>query len=155
MLYIVELPVPPNTLESNPESAEFNPTEAKIVEGSILWDLNTAHLAGARILDRNSRIVPAPNSHTGWVTGDGEPVPFSVKIPLSGPPYRVRVEAYNLDDTYERTVRVRFQIENVTLEDLIRDLIGAMEVRHVYELEQANRLAGSAADLGGAGDRSV
>jgi len=150
MLYIVELPVPPNTPESNPVSAEFTPTEAKITEGSILWDLNSAHLAGARILDRNSRIVPAPNSHTGWVTGDGEPIPFRVKLPLSGPPYRVRVEAYNLDDTYMRTVRVRLQIENITLEDLIRDLIGAMEVRHVYELEQASRMAGAAAESGGA-----
>ena len=150
MLYVIEVPVPKNTAIANPVSIPFDPTEKILEGGDILFDLNSAKLTGARILDRNSRIVPAPNSYTTWITGDGEAVPFEAKFPLSGPPFRINVECYNLDDTYDRTVQFRLNIVNFTLEDLTRELIRAMEVRNVYEVEQniARAAAGSSAESG-------
>ncbi len=136
MLYTVDLPVPKNTPISNPVRIDFNPTEKILEGGGILFDLNSAKLVGARILDRNSRVIPAPNSYTTWITGDGEAVPFEANFPLSGPPFRINVECYNLDDTFDRTVQFRLNIVNFTMEDLTRELIRAMEVRNVFEMDQ-------------------
>ena len=144
MLYTVDLPVPKNTPIRNPVVLDFNPTEKILKDGGILFDLNSAKLVGARILDRNSRIIPAPNSLTTWITGDGEAVPFEAYLPLSGPPFRIKVECYNLDDTFDRTVQFRLNIVNFTMEDLARELIRAMEVRNVYEVEK--NIARAAAD---------
>lgn len=150
MLYVVDVPVPKNTVIASSIKIPFDPTEKILQGGDILFDLNSAKLTGARILDRNSRIVPAPNSYTTWITGDGEAVPFEANFPLSGPPFRINVECYNLDDTFDRTVQFRLNIVNFTLEDLIREQIRAMEVRNVYEMEQniARAAASSSAESG-------
>jgi hypothetical protein len=122
MLYVAKLTVPKNTGDSAPVSIDMNPHEDVVQSAQVMFPTNAAGLVGVRILDRDSRFAPAPSSPTGWITGDGVTVEWDQDYTLSGPSHRVQVQAYNLDDTYPRTVEVRMEIVPRSMRQVLQAL---------------------------------
>ena len=126
MQYVVSLTVPKNTPQSKPLSVEIIPQAGSIERGRIMFPLNAAGLLGARLLDRDQQFMPAPNSPTGWVTGDGVTIEWEEDRQLTGPPYRMLLQAYNLDDTYNRTIELRLEIVQQSMRSMMAQLIGEL-----------------------------
>jgi hypothetical protein len=124
--YVVKLTVPKNTPERSPANAELTPAVGSIERGRIMFPLNAAGLVGVRLLDRSSVFMPAPGSVTPWVTGDGVTIEWEEDYRLSGAPFRLVVEAYNIDDTYDRTIEVRLEIVRTTMRELMGGLIAEL-----------------------------
>ncbi len=100
------LTVPKGTPERLPASVEVSVGVSYIIGGEVQIPGGAAGLVGVRLFTRRFPVFPADS---GWIQGNDLIAPFSGRYPMEGPPYLVRLEAYNLDDTYAHTVEARIQ----------------------------------------------
>jgi len=84
-------------------------TRGIVREISLTFPRGCAGLVGARIFRSTRQIVP--QNPVEWITTDGETVDVKVDVDLSQEPYELEVWAYNEDEVYNHTLRVRFTVE--------------------------------------------
>ena len=106
MIYIKELDVPANTTIDNPCNVELGLVQGVITEVNILFPIGCRGLVGVRIYDFEHIVWPSNPDH--WLIADGETIEWQDDYMMSGYPNVLRLEGYNLDDSYTHTVYFRF-----------------------------------------------
>lgn len=105
MIYVFPFTLPPNTLKANPVRKEVNLVKGRIIKLGVVFPPGCLGLCGIRVIEREHQLFP---SNTGeWFTGDDIDKDFEEDYPLLYPPFILKIEAYNEDDTYSHTVTLR------------------------------------------------
>lgn len=99
-LYTMFLNVTASTPDRSPLSVEIEPSLPWIDFISIRIGSGGANNAGVRLFDRTgSQFLPAPGSKGGtpeaWLRGENETIEWDEHYRLFGPPYRLRMDAFN------------------------------------------------------------
>lgn len=102
---------PRNTPQRAPVSALYAFAVPVVVGGQFRFLAGCAGLVGARLVHRGLTPV-APTALGEWLVGDGETIAFVSGLQMSGPPYEVELQVYNLDDTWPHTVECRVEVSS-------------------------------------------
>lgn len=95
------LVVPVGTLARAPVTVERQLLGPQINGGGITFPPGCAGLVGVRLFNRSVPVCPADYS---WLIADGATIAIPGGFILDGPPFVLRGECYNLDDTYPHTI---------------------------------------------------
>jgi len=109
MFYEYNITYPPNTLKDIEQVNVLRLTRGIIRKVELVFPRGCAGLVGVRIFRGPTQIIPL--NYGGYVDTDGETVTINTDIDLTVNPYEVEVRGYNEDDTYEHTIRFRFELE--------------------------------------------
>ena len=108
MIYVKELTIPANTAAEVPERASLALVDGIISEVNILFPPGCRGYVGVRVYDYEHIIYPSNPDH--WLIADGETIKWSDDYELSGSPFELGLEGYNLDDSYAHTIYFRFVV---------------------------------------------
>jgi len=99
---------PPNIPKENEQVNVLRLTRGIIKRTQIVFPRGCAGLVGVRIFRFSVQVIPS--NYPAWLDTDGETITVESEIDLMENPYEVEVRGYNLDDTYQHTIRFRFEI---------------------------------------------
>lgn len=125
---VASITVPKNTPIRSPVQEIIEPSLPIFQYGEVMFPLNAAGLVGVRLLETERQFAPTEGTGAGWYTGDNATIPISIERKLVDP-YEIRIQAYNLDDTFARTIEVRVIVVEVTLLQAIDELTKALRER--------------------------
>jgi len=108
MFYEHDIVIPPNT---QPET--FLSQTLRLTRGIIKRPAGCAGLVGVRIVKHSFQVIPL--NYPKWIETDAETVVIETEIDLTDIPYELEFQGYNLDDTFEHTIRVRVLLEAASL----------------------------------------
>jgi len=113
MFFEHDITIPPNT----PSEAFFSQTlrlsRGIIKRIDLVFPAGCAGLVGVRLLKQAFQVIPL--NYPKWIETDGETVSIQTEIYLTEIPYELEFQGYNLDDTFEHTIRVRVLMEPSSL----------------------------------------
>ena len=108
MLYRFGVTVPKNTPESSPHEVNVRLTVGVIERVEITFPAGCAGLVGLRILHREH--VVWPTSPDEWFVTDDYTIQIHEHYMLTEGDQHLKIQTYNLDDTYDHTLIVRFEV---------------------------------------------
>ena len=109
MIFGVELTVSANTAKEEPESTTLKLTACVLRKLSVDFPIGCYWLVGTRILWRDHQLYPT--NPDAWLVGNGRVIETQDNYPLSDTPNEVTIEAYNLDERYDHTLRIYFDAD--------------------------------------------
>lgn len=98
MLYKKFRSVPANTKIDNPDKQILEIPKGTIKQWVIFFDPEAADVLHVRIFYHGVQIMPWGES--GWLVGFFTDSPMLEDLLIDTPPYELRIEAYNEDDSY-------------------------------------------------------
>jgi hypothetical protein len=105
VIYVSNIEIPKNTLESEYKSDYLWLEHGTIHKVDIVFPSGCAGLAGLRIVQGIHQIFPSNSGQ--WFIGDDINITFPENYILYTPPYYLEIQTYNLDDLYNHTLIVR------------------------------------------------
>ena len=108
MFYDFDIPIPANTAEDDPYQKELHLTKGVIHRVEIEFPAGCAGLAHLKILKFNAPLWPT--NPEGSFHSDNHVIAFNEAYELSTWPYTLTVKAWNEDDTYQHTLKLRLGI---------------------------------------------
>lgn len=105
MFFEYDITYPPNTLPEYEQVNVLRLTRGVIKRIDIVFPRGCAALVGVRIFRGSFQVVPL--NYGDYIETDGETVVVETAIDLSVNPYEIEVRGYNVDDTYQHTIRFR------------------------------------------------
>lgn len=108
-LVTAEIALPANTPDIDPLVVDIPVFQRYVAHCAIRFPGNAAFLVGAALFNYDARFAPAPASKSAWIKDDGRWVEWDEQLDLGGSPRVIRLQAYNLDDTWPRTLRLRIE----------------------------------------------
>jgi hypothetical protein len=114
MVYVFSITTPKNT----PEPSKGKTTIAKMERGiikrfEIKFPPGPAGLLHVRIRRGSHQVWPT--NPLGSFASDFETIAFDDEFDLTVPPYQLEIDTWNVDDTYDHTVYVRFLLKPAPL----------------------------------------
>jgi hypothetical protein len=109
MKYEFEITVPANTSYSDRLDEELKLDKGIITQATCYFPLGCMHLARFKCF--HSQYQLAPFNREGYVSGEGTEVLFLKNYELLQRPYSLRIELWNVDDTYDHTLTFRILVE--------------------------------------------
>ena len=103
--YILDLTIPKNTPETSPVEQPIEIKEGVITRVGVLIPAGMHALAGMRILYGIEQLFPRQKDT--WLKGEDESIVADEYWDLVEQPITLRVQGYNLDDTYDHTFYIR------------------------------------------------
>ena len=103
--YTLDLKIPKNTLKDLPIEHPLKIDEGVITRVSVLIPAGHHALAGMRILYGIRHFFPAGEDQ--WLSGEDESVIADEFWDLPEQPCTLRVQGFNIDDTYDHTFYIR------------------------------------------------
>jgi len=113
MFFEHDINIPKNTSQESYHSELLRLTRGIIKRVDINFPSGCAGLVGVRLFKDSQQVIPS--NYPKWIETDGETIPILSSIDLSQIPYELEFQAYNLDDTFNHTIRVRITMESITL----------------------------------------
>jgi len=113
MFYEHDITIPPDTQPENLYSQTLRLTKGIIKRVDLVFPSGCAGLVGVRIVKHSFQVIPL--NYPKWIETDGETVNIQTEIDLTDEPYELVFQGYNLDDTYQHTIRVRVLMEAASL----------------------------------------
>jgi hypothetical protein len=104
--------IPANTAAVNAVRVSITLMPGVIKRVEIQYPTGCAGLAHTRIYRKNVQLWPS--NPGGDFAGDGYIIGFNEVYLLDSEPYVFVLEMWNLDDTYQHEIRVRFMLEGFT-----------------------------------------
>lgn len=135
VLYDVE--IPKQTHRDNPLEYDIDVILPVIDYCRIRFQAGPRGSVGIRLTDRGKTFAPGP-PHYGWIIDDENIVEWKEGRELDGPPYKVRIIAYNMARDHPHTIQVRLDVVEFTLEMLIDDL--RKSIRELNQTLKGRRL---------------
>jgi len=106
--YVTEITVPPQTPESAPLEFPLPAADGVISHVEIEFEKWCAYYLHLRIFYHEQQVYPL--SLDEWYEADGETIKFDDYFDLNSEPFVLKVRAWNGDDSYEWTARVRITV---------------------------------------------
>ena len=108
MYYEVAVSVPANTPATSPVEEVLELTAGVIVGLEVQFPAGCAGLVHCKVLHWERQVWPTPPSTS--LASDGHALVVPENYELSTPPHRIRIVAWNLDDTFPHTLYVRVSL---------------------------------------------
>jgi len=108
VIYVEELTIPAQTTKEVCVRVPLPVVDGVISEVNVLFPDGCKGLVGVRIYDYEHIIYPSNPDH--WLIADDEVIHWSDDYQMSGSPFELGLEGYNLDDSYEHTIYFRFVV---------------------------------------------
>jgi len=110
MFYEYNITYPPNTAAENEQINVLRLTRGVITRSQIVFPRGCAGLVGVRVFRFSLQVIPL--NFPSWLDTDNEVITVLSRIDLMEEPYEVEARGFNLDDTYQHTIRFRFELEH-------------------------------------------
>ena len=107
---VLSLAVPNNTPIRTPVAVEDNAPLPVITGGEIVIPGGCVGLVGVRLSHRGQPLYP---DNGGWLTGNSRTISWGGLYLMAGPPFTLRLEAYNLDDTWAHRLEATINLADV------------------------------------------
>jgi len=108
MFYVEEIKIPANTSEKNAIKRTFKVTKGVIHRVEVHFPPGCAALAKVQIFRFTHQIFPTTRGT--YFASDNETIKFRDHYEIRVAPAELTIKAWNEDDTYDHTVRVRIGI---------------------------------------------
>jgi hypothetical protein len=115
MIYVFDITTPANTAKTNKKKTVMELERGTTYRISILFPPGPSGLLHLFITDALHHVWPT-NPEADFAT-DGETINFEDEYPILEQPYELYAYTWNLDDTYEHTLRIRIGIKSAELEE--------------------------------------
>jgi len=102
MLYSKEISIPPNTIKTAPLTTYLDVVEGTVKQVWVRWYWGSGNLCGCRLFRGGFQLWPL--SLTEWFLSSPYPFSFEEAYQITDEPLELKIEAYNLDDTFPHTV---------------------------------------------------
>jgi len=112
MLYSYDICIPPSTPESSALWTDCDVSPGTLTRLIVIFPPGAARLAHVRIFLWSHQLYPSNLDSS--LSGDSEVVDVPENLDLNDRPYRLRIQAWNDDDSFQHTVCVRFSILRIT-----------------------------------------
>ena len=135
MLYQADITIPKNTLETAPTVVMMG--IARGIVTKIMVRPRPGHAALAHIVIRHHEHQIAPSTEKMDFHGDTFPIDWEEYYESYQPPYELKIEGWNDDDTYPHTFDVfvavlpRRAIVAHTAADAIKDTLGVLSPKRI------------------------
>ncbi len=130
MFYEFSISVPANTAKASPTTQELHLTAGIVHYVEIEFPDGCAATDGSGLLTylqiRQPEATYLPTNPEGWFASDGHIIPVKEHKELTESNNRLKLVAYNLDDTYAHIIRVRIGVlpkEELEPTSLLSDLL--------------------------------
>lgn len=104
----IEIAVPPNTLEGAPVLTTVQLEQGVIDQVDVDFPPGCCRLAHLAIYCHSIQIIPW--NKTGSLVGNGSVFHEAISLMLDQAPFELLLLAWNLDDTYQHTIRVDIKV---------------------------------------------
>lgn len=118
------LTIPKNTPIATPTTFTLQLPIGMIYRTWIEFPKGCSGLAGVQVWRAVRQVFPLPENT--WLRSDNSVLNFAFTHPINTEPYEIILKGYNLDDTYEHTVWVGFEMKGLQ-KDLSPNLLGLIE----------------------------
>lgn len=108
MLYKYEVEIPSGTTEAAPSETTVNLVSGVVDQVMIEFPAGCAGLVGTRILQGLFQVWPLTSGE--WFVTDNFTIVFPEHFVLEPGQVLLRIETYNIDDTYDHTLSFRFSV---------------------------------------------
>jgi len=108
MIYVCELRIPANTLETAPARSSYPITAGAITKFALHWPWGAGNLAGVRALHNEFQYWPL--SVSAWFNSTRRDLDFAEQHLVTSDDASIELEGYNLDDTFAHTVTVYIEV---------------------------------------------
>lgn len=108
MLFSASIEIPASTTAADPLRTTIPITGGVLRRVWVRWRWGIGNLGGCRILYREFQHWPL--SLGQWFPASPDPLEFEENFAISTDPSVLVVESYNLDDSYEHTLWVAFNV---------------------------------------------
>lgn len=108
MFYEYNLTVPKNTAETSPKTKSMKVWAGVVHRVAVMFPNGPSGLLRCRIMQGSHTLWPS--NPDGYFGTDGETVDFLEYFEIESRSIKFRLEAWNLDDTYEHSVFVRLGV---------------------------------------------
>jgi len=127
MFYEFHITLPANTPEADPVALAAPLAHGIIVHVEVEFPPGCYGLAGVRVIEREHQIYPTNDDE--WFISDAYVIHFTDVHYLYSPPFSLRLEGFNQDDTYQHRITLRFQLihPEETLAKKISDIFFGLE----------------------------
>jgi len=102
-MYKIKLTIPKNTPANNPAKAEVTVEPGVVRKIEILFPADTEYKAHVRF--KHGDHIFEPSNPEEWLEGEYHPIIIYTKYFIRSHPYKIIMEGYNEDTTYDFTVR--------------------------------------------------
>lgn len=121
MLYVVSISIPPNTPKDKPIEKEIKIFEKWVEDITIYFPPGHVCLTGVALFYGTDQIFP--NEEQEWVKGNDIPIKGYLHFRAPEKPLRLKVKAYNEDDTYTHTVYVYINTSDISLDEVNKSIV--------------------------------
>ena len=121
MFYSRTLTIPSKTYQASPVRANMRLSEGIVRRVWVRWRWGTGGLCGVRM--RYREYVHWPLSQEEWFPSTPSPLEFADSFKLSDVPSTIVLEGYNIDDTFDHTVWVAFDIQRPMMSEGMRGFL--------------------------------
>ncbi len=104
---VVVVAIPKTTLATAPYTVVAEFFRPILAGGRVKFPDRCAGQVGLIIRDGGQQLVPATPGT--WLVGNNEVIQFDGPFILEGPPYRLNLLGYNLDQTFPHTLQVALE----------------------------------------------
>ena len=118
MIYSVDLEIPANTPDSNPEKTILMVTWGVVTQVWVRWSWGPGNLCGVRVKRQESQVWPLTLGE--WFNSTSRETTWNDYYNVGDQPLYFDVEGYNLDDTFSHTVTVVVNVQRPTLSDNVK-----------------------------------
>ena len=124
MLYAVDITIPANTSKDDPYTLDLPITAGVLLRAHIRWRWGSGNLCGIRLLWAELALLPRTLGE--WIVSSPYPYEFMMEHAITDVPTSVKIEAYNLDDTYAHNVWVGLELSRGAFSPGWRWLLGEL-----------------------------
>ena len=130
MLFVCELTIPAATGSDDPVEGWYPICAGTITRVRVHWPWGAGNLAGCRILHEEMQRWPL--SMMRWFNSSTRDLEFAENYEVSADDPRLKVTAYNDDDTFAHTVTVYIEVTRRSALSQVAELLsfGGLEVVH-------------------------
>lgn len=136
MLFEASITIPASTTQASPTEEILKIAHGIITK--IMVRPRPGHLALAHLIIRHHEHIIAPSTENMDLHGDTHPIDWEEYYESYQPPYELKIEAWNDDDTYAHTFDVlvvvlpRKAIIATAIVDAIKGILGMFSPRRIF-----------------------
>ena len=108
MIFTATVVIPKNTTKESPYQQTVKLTYCVIDGVRVEIPLGVMWLAGIRMMVGGHQLYPTTNDE--WITGNNSNIEWTDRYTLGDGIFEIEIIAYNLDQYYDHTIRVWFDV---------------------------------------------
>lgn len=143
MIYQKSVTIASGKTKASPEVSYFQLTQGILTKIDIGFPAGCLGLVGLRVFRGGHQLFPMVQDE--WFVTDDYTISFPIEQEVEAKPLLLRIEGFNVDDTYGHTITLRLSIDRPT--DINRDLLEVVSARLPERTEEYLQGIGAILDV--------